>query len=87
MLTFKISTMKNPFNKKDNTMLYIAAAITGALAAGAGIWFYLRGKRAAEAEAYRLDHAQDYLRAKKKIMKKHKTDISKLGDFVHHQQP
>ncbi len=76
--------MKNPFNKEDHSGLIIGAIVAGALAAGAGIWFYLRGKRAAEAEAYRHEHAQDYL--KKKQKKKHKTGVNELEDILHHQQ-
>jgi hypothetical protein len=78
--------MKNPFNKEDDSALIIGAIVAGALADGAGIWFYLRGKRAAEAEAYRLEHAQDYLKAKQKQKKKHKTDVSDLAGVVNHEQ-
>lgn len=70
--------MKNPFKSEDNTGLIVGAIVAGALAAGAGIWFYLRGKRAAEAEAYRQEHAKDYLKAKDKKKKKHKTDVHEL---------
>jgi hypothetical protein len=72
--------MKNPFIKEDHTGLWIAAAITGALAAVAGIWFYLHGKRAAALENYRQENAQDHLNAKqaKKKKKKHKTDSHEL---------
>lgn len=78
--------MKNQFSKEDHSGLVIGAIIAGALAAGAGIWFYLRGKRAAEDEAYRHEHAQDYLAAKHMKKKKQKTDVSDLNDVVHHQQ-
>jgi uncharacterized protein HemX len=77
--------MKNPFKKEDNTALWITTAITGALAAGAGVWFYLRGKRAAEREAYRLEHAQDYLKVDHP-KKKHKTDVHELANIIHHPQ-
>jgi hypothetical protein len=78
--------MKNPFNKEDHSSLITGAIVAGALAAAAaGIWFYLRGKRAAEAEAYRHEHVQDYLKKKQK-KKKHKTDLNHLEDLVHHQQ-
>lgn len=78
--------MKNPFHKENNTGLIVGAIVAGALAAGAGIWFYLRGKRAAEAEAYRLEHAQDYLKKKFKKKKKHKTDVNELEGIVQHAQ-
>jgi uncharacterized protein HemX len=78
--------MKNLFRKEHHTGLWIAAAVTGALAAGAGIWFYLRGKRAAQEEAYRLEHAQDYLQSKHQKKKKHKTDVKDLAAVVHHPQ-
>jgi hypothetical protein len=78
--------MKKLFVKEDNTGLWVAAAISGAIAAGVGIWFYIRGKRAAELEAERLAHAQDYLGERRPKKKKHKTDISELGDIVHHAQ-
>jgi uncharacterized protein HemX len=79
------SAMENPFKKEDRSGLIIGAIVAGALAAGAGIWFYLRGKRAAEAEAYRHGHAQDYLKAKQKKKKKHKTDVSDLAGVVNHE--
>jgi hypothetical protein len=78
--------MKNPFNKENHSGLIIGAIAAGALAAGAGIWFYLRGKRAAEDEAYRHEHAQDYLKAKQKKKKKHRTGISDLAGIVNHEQ-
>ncbi|MDO3645244.1 hypothetical protein [Mucilaginibacter sp. L3T2-6] len=78
--------MKKLFGKEDHTALWIGAAVAGALAAAAGIWFYLRGKRAAEAEAYRHEHAQDYLKGKQKKKKKHKTAVDELEDIVHHPQ-
>lgn len=77
--------MKNPFVKEDNTALWIAAAVTGALAAGAGIWFYLHGKRTGALEE-QLDNAQDYLEKKHKKLKKHKTDLHDLEDIIHHQE-
>lgn len=85
MLQYKTAAMKNPFNKKDNSGLILGAIVAGALAAGAGIWFYLRGKRAAEAEAYRLEHAQDYLKKKQKKKKKHKTGLNELENIIHHE--
>ena len=78
--------MKNPFKEEDHTTLWIAAALTGALAAGAGVWFYLRGKRAAADEAYRLEHARDYLAEKQHKKQKHKTDVHDLAAIVSHPQ-
>jgi ABC-type nickel/cobalt efflux system permease component RcnA len=78
--------MKNPFKQEDNSALWISASIAGALAAAAGIWFYLRGKRAAEEEARRHEHAQDYLKDKKMHKKKHKTDVHELEDLIQHPQ-
>jgi uncharacterized protein HemX len=86
LLEFKSICMKNPFQKEDHTALWIGAAVTGALAAAAGIWFYLRGKRAAEEESYRHEHAQDYLKDKKKNKKKHKSDVDELVNLVTHPQ-
>ncbi|SDF29680.1 hypothetical protein SAMN05216464_115150 [Mucilaginibacter pineti] len=77
--------MKSPFKKDSQAGLIIGAIVAGTLAAGAGIWFYLRGKRAAEAEAYRLEHAQDYLKKKEKKKKKHKTGLNELEAIVQHQ--
>jgi uncharacterized protein HemX len=77
--------MKNPFKKESNSQVLIAAGIAGALAAGAGILYYLRAKRAAEAEAYRHEHAQDYLDKKQPKKKKHKTDVSELSEIIHPQ--
>ncbi|UOE52497.1 hypothetical protein MTO98_15585 [Mucilaginibacter sp. SMC90] len=76
--------MKNPFHKENNTGIIVGAIVAGALAAGAGIWFYLRGKRAAEAEAYRLEHARDYLAEKQHKKQKHKTDVHDLAAIVSH---
>ena len=80
--------MKNLLIREDKTALWISAAVTGVVAAGAGIWFYLHGKRAAaaELEAYQHEHAQDYLEVKHPHKKKHKTDVHDLKDIVHHQQ-
>lgn len=86
MLHYKTSHMKNPFHKENNTGIIVGAIVAGALAAGAGIWFYLRGKRAAEAEAYRHEHALDYLKNKQKKKKKHNTGLDELEDIVQHQQ-
>lgn len=79
--------MKKLFIKESHTTLWIGAAVVGVVAAGAGIWFYLRGKHAAEEEAYRYEHAQDYLKGKqKKKKKKKKKDLHELGDVVSHRQ-
>jgi hypothetical protein len=85
-LTYKTTNMKNPFIKDDNTLSWIAAGVGSVVAAGAGVWYYLRSRRLAAEEAYRHEHAQDYLQEKHPMMKKHKTDVSELGDLVHHAQ-
>lgn len=83
----KFYRMKNPFKQQDHTALWIGATIAGVLAATAGIWFYLHGKRAAEDEAYRHEHAQDYLKDRKKNkQKKHKTDLHQLEGIVQYPQ-
>jgi hypothetical protein len=79
--------MKNPLIKERSNGLWITAAVMSVLAAGTGIWFYVRGKRiAAQLEAYRHAHAQDYLEVKRPHKNKHKTDVSELRELVHHQQ-
>jgi uncharacterized protein HemX len=77
--------MKKLFVKTDRSTIWIGAAVAGALAAGAGIWFYLQGKRAAAQEATAAEHAQDYLKEKRKKLKKHKTDVHELAEIVHHK--
>jgi hypothetical protein len=77
--------MKNPFIRENNTGTLIAAAVGVVAAAGAGIWFYLRERRLAALEADRHEHALDYLGAKHP-KKKLRTDVSDLGDIVHHAQ-
>jgi hypothetical protein len=76
--------MKNPFKKEDHNALWIAAAITGALASGLGIWFYLRRNRAAEQEAHRPEHPQDYLKDRQPPHKQHRSDIADLTDIAQH---
>jgi hypothetical protein len=75
--------MKNPFKKEDHTALWIAAAITGALT-GFGIWLYLRRNHAAEQEAHRPEHPQDYLKDRQFKKKKHRSDIAELTDIAQH---
>ena len=77
--------MKNFFNKNNHTALWIGAGITGALAAGAGILYYLRGRRPAESKTDGNEHAQDYLDAKHPKKKKQKTDTQELVHLIHHE--
>lgn len=77
--------MRNPFTQKHGTGLWIATAVTGALVAGAGIWFYFRGRKLSGDQAG-LEHKQDYLKAKHLQKKKHKTDVHDLAQLVNHQQ-
>jgi hypothetical protein len=74
--------MKNSFKKEDHTGLWIAAAITGALAFG--IWFYLRRNRAAEQEAYRPEYPQDYLKDQQPQKKQQRSDIAELTGIAQH---
>ena len=78
--------MKKLSIKADRSAIWLGAALAGALAAGAGIWFYLQGKRAAREAAAAAEHAQDYLKGKKKKKKKYKTDVHELAELVH-QKP
>ena len=78
--------MKNPFVKDSNTGGWLTASIAGAVAAGTGIWFYLRNRRIAAQEAYRHEHAQDYLKERNHPKQKQTTDVHDLGDLVHHAQ-
>jgi len=51
--------MKNPFIKNDNSSVWIAAAVTGALAAGTAAWYYI--KRTATRKVHD-EHTTDYLK-------------------------
>ena len=77
--------MKKTFIKTDRSTIWIGAAVAGTLAAGAGIWFYLQGKRAAALEATAAEHAQDYQKGRKKKLKKHKTDVHELAEIAQHK--
>lgn len=70
--------MKNPFIKENNNGLWIAAAITGAIAAGTLAWFYI--KRATGAPKPDLP-ANDYLKPKPGKHKK-TTDLHELHTIV-----
>lgn len=76
--------MKNPFKKEDHNALWIAAAITGALASGFGIWLYLRRNRVAEQETYRPEYPQDYLEDRHPQKKQHRSDIAELTGIAQH---
>ncbi len=71
--------MKNPFIKQSNSGLWIAAAITGAVAAGAAAWYYI--KRAAK--PLHEEHALDYLKPAPALHKK-KTDVHDLHTIATH---
>jgi len=66
--------MKNPFIKQNNNGLWIAAAATGIVAAGAAAWLYF--KRKASRSGHN-EHALDYLSPEPMLHKK-KTDVSDL---------
>jgi len=75
--------MKNPFIKESNNGGLIAGIIMGAAAAGTGIYFYLKKRKAlAEAAAYAKEHANDYLQDKVHAIKKHKTDLHELHSIA-----
>jgi hypothetical protein len=79
--------MKNPFEKQNNTLAWIAAGAAGIAAAGAGIWYYIKERRKAQlALDYAREHAGDYLEAKQPRKRKQRTDIHNLANIVHHQQ-
>lgn len=77
--------MKNPFKKEKHSDFWLAGVVTGALVAAAGILFYLQRKRAAEQEAYRKEHAQDYLEDMHPHKPKLRTDLHELHTIVPHQ--
>jgi hypothetical protein len=78
--------MKNPFNKRKNTTLWIGWAVACALTATAVTCLYLHRKRAEALIAGHTDHDQDYLAAKHNKMKKkkNKTDVHDLENIVKH---
>jgi len=76
--------MKNPFVKDSNIGGWLAAGIAGTVAAGTGVWYYLRNRRLAAQEAYRLEHAQDYLKERDHPKPKQTTDLHDLAKLVHH---
>ena len=79
--------MKNPFSNESNSLAFIAAGAAGIAAAGAGIWYYIKERRAAQLQAaYVHEHAQDYLDAKHPHKHKQRTDVNELADILHHPQ-
>ncbi|RVU02886.1 hypothetical protein EOD41_02815 [Mucilaginibacter limnophilus] len=78
--------MKNPFKKNDNSNgLLIAGIIGGAIAAGIITALIINHKRElADAAAEAKEHATDYLKAKSKQLKKHKSDVNDLADIISH---
>jgi hypothetical protein len=75
----KDKLMKNPFIKESNSGLWIAAAVTGVLTAGAMAWLYLKRRATAPAEE---EHVPDYLQPAP--AKHKKTDINDLHTIVAH---
>ncbi|OOQ59047.1 hypothetical protein [Mucilaginibacter pedocola] len=75
--------MKNPFKKQDNSNKLIAGLALGAVFAGVITYLYIKKKAVIDAEAAELkEHAQDYLKAKAKRIKKLKSDVSELADSI-----
>jgi len=64
--------MKNPF--KENNVLWIAAAITSVIAAGAAVWYAMKQ---ASPKMEHEEHTTDYLQTKPRLHKK-KTDLHDL---------
>ena len=65
--------MKNLFKKESNSGFWIAAGLTGLVAAGTAAWYFL--KRAAAPQVN--EHALDYLKPAPPLHKK-KTDLHDL---------
>jgi hypothetical protein len=77
--------MKNPFKKHDNSGKLVAGLALGAAFAGAIVYLYIKRKADIDAAAAELkEHAQDYLKEKRKNAKKLKTDVSELADAIKH---
>jgi len=76
--------MKNPFKKHDSSNKLVAGLALGAIFAGAIVYLYIKRKADIDAAATELkDHAKDYLKEKRKLAKKAKTDVSELADIIH----
>jgi len=87
LFNYKDKAMKNLFIKENNNLSWIAAGAVGIAAAGAGIWYYIKDRRAAQQAAdYAHEHAGDYLEAKHPHKRKQRTDVHDLENIVHHQQ-
>jgi LPXTG-motif cell wall-anchored protein len=75
----KLRNMKNPFQREDsNTGLFAGLAIGAIFAGGIAYLYYKRKKEMAEIEAYKKEHAADYLEEKAPRPKRHKSDIDEL---------
>jgi hypothetical protein len=67
--------MRNPFVKEGYRGVWIAAAATGLLAAGAGAWYYIKQKAASRKKHF--EEATAYLKPAPLLAKK-KTDLHEL---------
>jgi hypothetical protein len=85
LLVYKITDMKNPFKQNDSSGKLLAGLALGAAFAGAIVYLYIKRKADIDAAAAELkEHAQDYLKEKRKGAKKLKTDVSELANVIHH---
>jgi len=75
----KLRNMKNPFQKEDSNTGLFAGLAMGAIAAGGIAYLYFkRKKEMAAIEAFKKEHAADYLKEKAPRPKKHKSDVDEL---------
>ena len=83
MLVYKITAMKNPFKRHNNSGKLVAGLALGAAFAGAIVYLYIKRKADIDAAAADLKkHAQDYLKGKRKQVKKLRTGARKLASVV-----
>lgn len=77
MLVYKITAMKNPFKKHNNSGKLLAGLALGAAFAGAIVYLYIKRKTDIDAAAAELkENAKNYLKEKRKKAKKLKADVS-----------
>ncbi len=74
--------MKNPFIKQNNTGMWIAGLGIGLVAAGAAAYYWVKNSGETEAITEGRPHETDYLANRNGAMKKHKSDINDLPQYV-----